>query len=77
MIFLNIPFLILLSYGIILHGEYKGIIDIKSLKMLEGDLPRRALNLIIDWAVLHQNELLADWDLCTQKQMPNKIEPLK
>ncbi|HAU0031598.1 TPA: DUF4160 domain-containing protein [Legionella pneumophila] len=59
------------------YGEYKGIIDINTLRMLEGDLPRRALNLILDWAELHQQELLLDWDLCTQKQMPNKIEPLK
>lgn len=59
------------------YGEYKGIIDIKTLQMLEGDLPRRALNLILDWAELHQNELLIDWELCVKKQMPNKIEPLK
>ena len=44
---------------------------------LEGDLPRRALSLILDWAELHQQELLLDWELCTKKQMPNKIEPLK
>jgi hypothetical protein len=42
------------------YGEYNGIIDIYSLKMLEGDLPRRALNFIIDWAELHQQELLND-----------------
>lgn len=59
------------------YGEYKGIIDINTLKMLEGDLPRRALNLILDWAELHQQELLLDWELCIKKQMPNKIEPLK
>ena len=59
------------------YGEYNGIVDINSLKMLEGDLPRRALNLIIDWAELHQKELLVDWELCTQKLMPKKIEPLK
>lgn len=59
------------------YGEYNGIVDINSLKMLEGDLPRRALNLIIDWAELHQKELMADWELCTQKLMPKKIEPLK
>ncbi len=27
------------------YGEYNGIIDINSLKMIEGDLPRRALKL--------------------------------
>ena len=59
------------------YAEYKGTIDIKTLQMLEGNLPRRALSLILDWAELHQAELLADWELCTKKQMPNKIEPLK
>lgn len=59
------------------YGECRGIIDINTLKMLEGDLPRRALSLILDWAELHQQELLLDWALCTKKQMPNKIEPLK
>ena len=59
------------------YGEDTGIIDINTLKILEGNLPRRALNLILDWAELHQKELLLDWELCTQKQMPNKIEPLK
>lgn len=59
------------------YAEYKGIIDIQALTMIEGDLPRRALNLILDWAELHQQELLEDWDLCTKKEMPNKIEPLK
>ena len=59
------------------YAEYKGIIDINTLKMLEGDLPRRALNLILDWAELHQKELLLDWELCMKNQMPNKIEPLK
>lgn len=59
------------------YGEFKGIVDINTLKMIEGDLPRRALNLILDWAEMHQQELLADWDLCIQKQKPNKIEPLK
>lgn len=40
------------------YGEFKGIIDIKALKMLEGNLPRHALSLILDWAELHQEELL-------------------
>lgn len=59
------------------YGEYKGIINIHTLQMIEGDLPRRALNLILDWAELHQKELLLDWGLCEKNQMPNKIEPLK
>jgi len=59
------------------YGEFKGIINIRTLKMIEGNLPRRALNLILDWAELHQTELLTNWELCAQKQNPNPIEPLK
>lgn len=59
------------------YGDYKGIINIHTLQMIEGNLPRRALSLILDWAELHQQELLVDWDLCLKKQRPHKIEPLK
>lgn len=45
--------------------------------MIEGNLPRRALELILDWAELHQSELLDDWNLCQEKQVPRNIEPLK
>jgi hypothetical protein len=59
------------------YGEYKAIIDIKKLTLLEGVLPRRALGLVLDWAELHQSELLKDWELCQTKQQPNKIQPLE
>ena len=59
------------------YAEYKGIIDIDHLKMIKGNLPRRALELILDWAELHQDELLENWQLCETKQVPYKIEPLK
>ena len=57
--------------------KFKGIVDIQQLKIIQGDLPRRALELILDWAELHQAELLSDWNLCQEKQAPHKIEPLK
>lgn len=59
------------------YAEYKGSIDIKKLKLIEGDLPKRALELILDWAKLHQVELLEDWKLCQAQKSPKKIEPLK
>ena len=59
------------------YAEYKGIIDIDNLKMIKGNLLRRALELILDWAELHQDELLENWQLCETKQVPHEIEPLK
>jgi len=40
-------------------------------------LPRRALELVLDWAELHRDELLKDWELCRQHQQPDEIEPIK
>jgi hypothetical protein len=32
------------------YGEFKASIDIRSLSLIEGELPRRALVLVLDWA---------------------------
>jgi hypothetical protein len=59
------------------YGEYKATVNIRELSINEGWLPRRATQLVLDWAELHQAELLADWDLCRANQQPNSIDPLK
>lgn len=59
------------------YGEFKSVIDIATLEVREGELPRRALNLVLDWAELHQTELLEDWTLCQAKQPPKRIAPLQ
>lgn len=62
------------------HARYGGnnvVIDINSLTVLEGKIPPRALNMVIEWAKSHQDELLKDWELAKNHQNPEKIEPLK
>ena len=59
-----------------LYGEYEVLIDIRTLEITEGALPRRALAMVLEWAQLHRAELLEDWELCTRNQHPNKIAPL-
>ena len=58
------------------YGEFEATIDIASLTVIEGELPRRALALVGDWGALHQAELLENWRLCREKAPPGKIEPL-
>ena len=61
------------------HAIYAGeeaIIDIQTLKVVEGALSRRALAMVLDWAHAHRDALLENWRLCQLKQHPNKIEPL-
>jgi hypothetical protein len=59
------------------YAEFKATVDIMTLTISSGQLPRGAQELVLDWAELHQKELLEDWQPCMNKQQPNQIEPLK
>jgi hypothetical protein len=45
--------------------------------LLAGRLPPRVLALIVEWASLHQAELLANWDRCRRMEPPVRIPPLE
>lgn len=60
-----------------LYGEHEAQIDIRTLEVIVGHLPGRALNLTIEWAIEHRVELMEDWNLCEAKQQPRKIQPLE
>jgi hypothetical protein len=49
----------------------------RQLEITGRKLPRRAQELVLDWAELHQNELIDNWELCRQHLEPKKIEPLQ
>jgi len=59
------------------YGGDKAAVEINSLEVLEGKLPRRALGLVVEWASQHQDELARDWELAHSGRPPQKIEPLK
>lgn len=60
-----------------LYGEHEAQIDIRTLEVIMGYLPKRALNLTIEWAIEHRHELMEDWNLCQTRQQPRKIAPLE
>jgi hypothetical protein len=60
-----------------IYAEHEAEIDIRTLEVLRGHLPRRALALVLEWAAEHRTELMEDWDLCQAKQLPKKIAPLQ
>ncbi|GHT54860.1 hypothetical protein FACS189451_07370 [Bacteroidia bacterium] len=59
------------------YGEYKCCIDIQLLSVIEGYLPARALGLVIEWGILHKDELIDNWHHMEQQESLQKIEPLK
>lgn len=56
-------------------GEFKAVIGIQPVGLIEGHLPRPALSIVLAWAKLHTEELLANWQLCQALQSPNPIPP--
>jgi hypothetical protein len=48
----------------------------RRLALLAGVMPRNQHNLILDWTELHQEELIENWLLIGQNQLPNKIAGL-
>lgn len=59
------------------YGEHRAKISIEDLKLLEGELPRRPLSLVLEWAFSHRAELLEDWQLALAKKPLKPIEPLE
>jgi hypothetical protein len=51
------------------YGEHRIEIDIRTLGILRGRLPSKAMALVTEWAILHQDELRSHQPL-------EKIEPL-
>ena len=54
------------------YNDFVGLFDINSFEMFEGDMPRRAQQLVKDWLTLHKEELINMWQ--TQKIV--KLPPL-
>jgi hypothetical protein len=62
------------------HAEYGGneaLVDIDNLSIFAGRLSPRVTGLVIEWAALHQRELMQDWHRAKSQQPLEKISPLE
>ena len=59
------------------YGEYEAQISIDTLEVLTGSLPRRAFGLVLEWAVLHRDELRVDWAKACAHEPLLPIDPLE
>lgn len=60
----------------VVYGDLRAIININD-EIVEGFMPKRALKLVFEWMDLHKPELLENWKLTQNGELPKKIEPLK
>ncbi len=53
-----------------IYGEYIGIINIQNGKLLEANLPIRALKLVQEWLIINRITLLEMWNTQNFKKIP-------
>ena len=58
------------------YGGQTGVFSIGELTLMEGQLPKRVVSMVLEWAFEHRNELQDSWELARHGQALKKIDPL-
>ncbi len=62
-----------------IHAEYQGDVAVYAINngdLLAGKLPKKKHKLIVAWIEIHQEDLLADWELAVNGKKPFPIRGL-
>jgi hypothetical protein len=63
-----------------IHVRYQGSeasIAIDDGRILDGSVPLKQLKLVQAWILIHQEELVVDWELAVNGEEPFRIAPLQ
>jgi hypothetical protein len=60
-----------------IYGNRELQVGINPIVILQGKLPRRAESMVIEWAALHQQALVENWERLQGNQPANHIPPLE
>lgn len=52
------------------YDNHKAVFNIRTFEIEEGDMPRRAKGLVVEWLTLHKDELQKMWDTQTFTKLP-------
>jgi len=58
------------------YGEHEISVEMES-GTIHGEFPARALSLVLEWANLHKQELIENWQLARQGEPVKRIAPLE
>lgn len=58
------------------YQGYKAAFDFEG-DMIAGELPPKQHKLVAAWAVMHADELFANWELLQRAEKPYRVDPLK
>ena len=58
------------------YGDLEMQVGIDPITILNGRLPRRAVSMVVEWAAIHQHELMDNWQRLRAQQTVVRIDPL-
>jgi len=59
------------------YAEKEAVFSIKDGEMIKGEIPPKQANLVKAWIEIHNDELIANWELAITEKEVYKIDPLK
>lgn len=59
------------------YNEWEAVFRISDGAVTTGEIPARQVRLVQAWVEIHREELIANWELCQNGEIPFKIEPLR
>lgn len=59
------------------YGDARVLIAIETLAVLRGQLPQRAMGLLLEWASRHRDARRANWRRARAMEPLAKVEPLE
>lgn len=58
-------------------GDDVAVFSIETGQMIQGDMPSKKAALVTAWAIIHQKELLKNWEDLQKGERARKIDPLR
>ncbi len=62
------------------HAEYQGMkaeYNLRNFEIIDGNLPKRANGLVVEWASKHSAELMENWEKAAKCERMVKIKSLE
>jgi hypothetical protein len=60
-----------------IYGDDEALVGIDPIHVLRGELSSRAVSMVVEWAALHQRELMDNWQRLRADEPTRRIQPLR
>ena len=59
------------------YQNFEAVFSISDGELIAGDLPPKKIKLVQAWIIMHEEDLMANWELAINEQNIFRVEPLK